>query len=81
MSFKIKRRILTAFTVLLVIAVIFFHEFFFGTHAGLTAFIAIMLVFTVITLIWWRCPHCRTGLGRRVLWIKYCPRCGKELND
>lgn len=34
----------------------------------------------VITLLFWRCPHCRKLLPvRNSLRMEYCPRCGQPL--
>ena len=34
----------------------------------------------VITLLFWRCPHCRKLLPvRGFLKLEYCPRCGQPL--
>ena len=34
----------------------------------------------LITLVFWRCPHCRKLLPvRGVLRMEYCPRCGEPL--
>lgn len=34
----------------------------------------------VLMLLYWRCPHCDRSLGR-LSDLKYCPYCGKSLDD
>lgn len=80
MTFKTKKLILSIATVLSVLAVIIFRRFFFETHTGMTALIALMLALAALSLLWWRCPHCKKGLGRLFFGVDYCPKCGKELD-
>ncbi len=81
MSFKLKKLILSLCTVLLIVAAIAFKGFFFQNHTGITVFIAAFLVLSVLCVLWWRCPHCKKGLGRSFFGVDYCPRCGKSLDD
>lgn len=39
--------------------------------------LAVMALYGIIAVIFWRCPHCRKQLGP--LWITCCPKCGSKL--
>ena len=41
------------------------------------AAIAVMGIYGVFQLLFWRCPYCGKNLGP--LWVKCCPNCGGKL--
>ena len=40
--------------------------------------IAVMCLYGILVVAFWRCPKCRKNLGP--LYVKYCPNCGEKLN-
>lgn len=40
-----------------------------------------VLIWLLLYVMWWRCPHCGRGLGRFHFGTHYCPYCGDELYD
>lgn len=40
-----------------------------------------LAAFFIILLKFWRCPHCRAPLGRPDNRVKFCPSCGRRLDD
>ena len=45
----------------------------------LWAGMGLLVVAVVLEVKWWRCPQCRTSLGRNFN-PKFCPNCGAEID-
>lgn len=41
------------------------------------AAIAVVAVYVILLLKFWRCPSCERFLG--ALWVKHCPHCGEKI--
>lgn len=79
MSFTIKRRILNIIAVVFVVAVLIFYDFFTKTVGGVVFLVLFCLAYFILTLKWWRCPHCDSYLWRLAPFAAHCPYCGNEL--
>lgn len=66
------RVLLGIFAVLMLIMTLTLNPVF-----GYTA-IAVMGVYGVFILKFWRCPKCDKNLGP--LWVKCCPNCGEKID-
>ena len=81
MPFIIKRRILNALAFLLVIALLFFRDFLLETPLGVFLLVVYVIAYAILTLVWWRCPHCNSYLWKLSPFAAYCPHCGEKLED
>lgn len=63
--------LLGIFSILMLIMPVTLHTVF-----GYLA-IAVMGIYGVFLMKFWRCPNCDKGLG--ALWIKHCPHCGEKI--
>lgn len=81
MNFKIKRILFATTAILYFLALFIFYDFFIKTQIGNTILILFVIVYFILTLIWFRCPNCKSYLWKLTPFTKYCPHCGKELND
>jgi len=68
----ISRLLLGIFAVLMLILVLTLKPVF-GYIAT-----AVMGVYGIFLLMFWRCPKCGKNLG--ALWVKCCPNCGEKIN-
>lgn len=68
----ISRLLLGIFAVLMLILVLTLKPVF-GYIAS-----AVMGVYGIFLLMFWRCPKCGKNLG--ALWVKCCPNCGEKIN-
>ncbi len=79
MPFNVKRRILNILAVVLAAALLLFRRFFVETALGAFCLIVFIIVYFILTLRWWRCPHCDSYLRKLSLFASYCPYCGNKL--
>ena len=78
MGFVIKRRILNIVAIVFAITMLFFYKFLTETAIGITILISFLAIYFVLTLLWWRCPHCNSYLWKLVPFATHCPYCGNE---
>lgn len=78
MNFTIKRKILRIIALIFIISMFVFYKFFTETAAGITLLISLFIAFYLFTLLWWRCPNCKSYLWKTSPFAKYCPFCGKK---
>jgi len=45
---------------------------------SISAVVSIILLM-ILNVVCWRCPHCRSHLGKLDITIKYCNHCGGKL--
>lgn len=75
-SFKTTRTIgillLSVFAVLMFVMAV--------THNSTLGYIAIAVlgIYGIFLLAFWRCPNCNENLGP--IWIKHCPNCGEKIS-
>lgn len=50
-------------------------------EAVFPAFLGVMAVTVVGTLVVWRCPRCNRWMGRTLLTPRFCAHCGAALRD
>ena len=81
MRFNLKRNLLRIFAVLLVVFFIIATKFFAESGLFISLLIAALVVYTILAIVWWRCPHCGRYLGRIPPFSSHCPHCGNELDD
>lgn len=80
MSFSTKRVILISILAVYIAVIILFNRFLVESIAGNVILFVTLAIYLVLVIAWWRCPHCKRGLGRTIyLSIKYCPHCGEKL--
>ncbi len=79
MPFNVKRRILNILAIALVTALLLFRRFFVETALGAFFLIVFIIIYFILTLRWWRCPHCDSYLWKLSPFASYCPYCGNEL--
>lgn len=79
MRLKTAERILSAFVILMIAAILLCS----GTGKLLWGYIGIGLAFAggIFWIIFGRCPHCGSYLGRHGDVGKYCPHCGERIRD
>ena len=78
MSFLVKRRILNAIAIVFVIALLAFRRFFTETELGIALLVLFLIGYFILTLVWWRCPHCNAYLRKLPPFATHCPYCGNE---
>lgn len=65
---------------LVVVVLLQFADLRIVREISLIALVLSVAADVVITLLFWRCPHCRKMLPKRFLiGMDYCPRCGQSL--
>lgn len=79
MRFTSKRRILNVIAVVFAFVMLVFYDFFMKTAIGIAALALFLLAYFVLTLIWWRCPHCNSYLWKLAPFSTHCPHRGNEL--
>lgn len=79
MRFTTKRTILNVLAVIFALAFIFLHKFLTKTFFGITVLVMFLIIYFILTLKWWRCPHCNTYLWRLPPFSTHCPHCSNEL--
>lgn len=79
MSFKVKRRILNIIAVIFGLALLLFYKFLTQTEIGVTVLVIFTIVYFILTLKWWRCPHCNTYFWKLPPFAEHCPHCGNKL--
>lgn len=76
MRFIIKRMLLIIVAIVLSIILFIFYDFFTETGIGILVMMLIGLAYFILTLLWWRCPHCNCYLWRLSPFATHCPYCG-----
>ena len=79
MRFVVKRRILNSLALLFLVALLAFRRFLTETNIGVTILVAFLIAYLLLSLVWWRCPHCNSYLRKLPLFATHCPYCGNEL--
>ncbi len=69
------------YTLALFILKIFFHAETFFKQIILPISAVFLVIWIILFIVWWRCPHCNKHLGLSTRDINYCPLCGKELDE
>lgn len=79
MSFTTKKIILFLSALVLVLAIFLFRDFFLDTMLGISLLVLFLVAHLIVTLIWWRCPHCNAYLHKLSMFATHCPFCGEKL--
>lgn len=79
MRFTVKRRILNTIAIIFAISLVLFYDFFTKTGIGVAVLIAFLVASFILTVCWWRCPHCHSYLWKLAPFATHCPYCGNEL--
>ncbi|MBR6765826.1 MAG: zinc ribbon domain-containing protein [Clostridia bacterium] len=81
MKFSTKKLIYFAISIAFIAVLLIFRDFLFRTSTGMIILIVLVLAMfgTAFSLL--RCPHCGSYLRRMTLFTKFCPYCGKDLDE
>ena len=79
MSFRTKKIILYTIGGVLITALFLFNGFLTESKLGIGLLVAALVGYVILSLIWWRCPHCGSYLGKLSPFATFCPHCGQEL--
>ena len=78
MNIHQKKRILFASLIVLFLLVSILGSVF-SKEIALSVIIPLLIVWFVLYIKWWKCPHCNRSLGRLEHGVTHCKYCGKEL--
>ena len=76
---RIANGLLAATVVLLFMGMAFGDRGLFQGGILIKGAIGALLVGLPLNLAWWKCPHCKTYLGR-TSYPTYCPHCGEKID-
>lgn len=79
MNFTTKRRILNIIAVIFAVVMVLFNKFVSETLLGVTLLMLFVIAYLILSLIWWRCPHCNSYLHKLTPFSTHCPYCGNKL--
>lgn len=85
MKLNTKRRILGIYICVLLILCLALRIAFVGTDFSelipLIIGTPLLIIWLVLVLVWWRCPHCKKLLRVSFRDINYCMHCGESLEE
>lgn len=79
MNFSTKRMILNVLAILLCLLLFILLFVFEDRKVGIPISFTLVVGYSILNVIWWRCPHCKTYLGRLSPFATHCPYCGEKL--
>lgn len=50
-------------------------------EAATSIIVLLFIVYIILHLTWWKCPHCNRSLGRLEHDVTHCKYCGNRLYD